>query len=281
MSIVRKAAITGWPVAHSRSPMVHGYWLKKYGLEGEYGRQAVDPDLAEKFYSDFSGSGLVGCNVTVPHKEIAAAACDELDDAAAAMGAANTLWLDGTGKLCGANTDGIGFLGNLDQLAPGWDSDAGTAIVLGAGGAARAIVWSLLSRNFKSVHIFNRTVSKAIALKEEFGTRTIAHPWDKLVDYLGQADLLVNTTSLGMTGKAALELDLSDLPKSALVTDIVYVPLKTDLLQQAEARGNRTVDGLGMLLHQAVPGFERWFGIRPEVDENLRSLILSDLEQDG
>lgn len=273
----RKAAITGHPVAHSRSPLVHGYWLKKHNISGSYGRIDVSPEEAETFYRNFQSSGLNGANVTVPHKEVAAAACDWLDDAAKAMGAANTLWLDETGRLCGANTDGFGFLGNLDQLAPGWDVSRESAVVLGAGGAARAIVWALLSRKFTTVHIVNRTLEKTVALVGEFGSGTIAHGWDKLGTVLGQADLLVNTTALGMTGKAPLEVDLAPLPETALVTDIVYAPLETDLLKQAARRGHQTVDGLGMLLHQAVPGFERWFGVRPEVDDDLRSLVLEDL----
>lgn len=273
----RKAAITGYPVDQSRSPLVHGYWLKKHGLDGEYGRVAVPPETAEDFFEGFKASGLIGANVTVPHKETAFAACDHLDEAAKAMGAANTLWLDEAGALCGANTDGLGFLGNLDQLAPGWDSTGGTAVVLGAGGAARAIIWALLSRGFTSVHIVNRTFEKAKVLEDQFGSKTKAHPWDNLGTLLGETDLLVNTTALGMAGKAPLDIDLGPLPKSALVTDIVYVPLETDLLKQAASRGNPTVDGLGMLLHQAVPGFERWFGVRPEVDDGLRALVLEDL----
>ena len=279
MSQLRKATVIGYPIEQSRSPLVHGYWLKKHGLDGEYGRLKLAPEDADKFFGSFASSGLVGANVTVPHKEVAFQACDWLDDAAKAMGATNTLWLDGAGRLCGANTDGLGFLGNLDQLAPGWDEDLETAVVLGAGGAARAIIWALLSRNIHSVYIVNRTFEKAQKLAEEFGSKTTAWSWDKLGTVLGKADILVNTTSLGMAGKAPLEIDLGPLPKTALVNDIVYVPLQTDLLKQAAARGNRTVDGLGMLLHQAVPGFERWFGVRPEVDEELRSLILKDLEE--
>ncbi len=277
----RKAAVTGHPVAHSRSPLIHGYWLQKHGLDGEYGRVDVPPEDANRFYGNFAASGLVGVNVTVPHKETAAAACDWLDDAAKAMGAANTLWLDDDGRLCGANTDGIGFLGNLDQLAPGWDDTPGTAVVLGAGGASRALIWALLSRKFTAVHIVNRTYEKASKLQAEFGPGTIAHAWDNLGTVLGKADLLVNATSLGMQGKAPLEIDLSPLPAHALVTDIVYAPLITDLLKQASERGHPTVDGLGMLLHQAVPGFERWFGVRPVVDEALRALIVSDLAGSG
>ena len=273
----KKSGVTGWPVAHSRSPLLQNHWLKKYDLEGEYGLYPVAPEDAEKFYRNFSATGLVGCNVTIPHKETAASACDFLDEAAQAMGAANTLWIDDAGKLHGANTDGIGFLGNLDQHAPGWDEKAQTAVVLGAGGAARAVVWSLLKRKFTSVYIFNRTLQKAQILRTQFGSATKALPWDKIVDYLEEADVLVNTTSLGMTGKPPLQLDLGSLSRHALVTDIVYSPLKTDLLAYAQARGNPIVDGLGMLLHQAVPGFEKWFGVKPEVDEELRRLVLKDL----
>lgn len=274
---IRQAAITGYPVAHSRSPLIHGYWLEKRGVKGEYGRVEVPPETAEEFYRNFRQSGLIGANVTVPHKEVAAAACDFLDDAARAMGAANTLWLDENGKLCGANTDGLGFLGNLDQQVPGWDKAEGTAVVLGAGGAARAIVWALLSRKFTRVHIVNRTLEKARILSDTFGSATIAHPWENLGTLLGDADALVNTTSLGMSGQAPLTIDLASLPKTALVTDIVYAPLQTDLLKKAAERGNPVADGLGMLLHQAVPGFERWFGVRPQVDDTLRTLLLKDL----
>lgn len=264
-------------MSHSRSPLIHGYWLEKHGIEGEYTRVDVPPETAERFYGNFAETGLIGANVTVPFKEIAARACDWLDDAAAAMGAANTLWLDGTGHLCGANTDGLGFVGNLDQLAPGWDNNPGTAVVLGAGGAARAIVWALISRNYTTVHIVNRTKEKAEKIVDEFGSGTVAHGWDKLGIILAQADVLVNTTSLGMTGKPPLELDLSSLPANALVNDIVYSPLQTDLLKQAAVRGNPTVDGIGMLLHQAAPAFERWFGERPVVTDELRTLALKDL----
>lgn len=274
---IRKAAVTGHPVKHSRSPLIHGYWLEKHGIQGEYGRVDVAPEQAADFYRNLQDSGLVGVNVTVPNKETAAAACDWLDETARTMGAANTLWLDESGRLCGANTDGMGFLGNLDHLATGWDRRPGSAIVLGAGGAARAIVWALLSRQFTAVHIVNRTVEKAQKIADEFGSRTFAHGWDKLGTLLGETDLLVNTTSLGMTGNPPLEIELANLSSHALVNDIVYSPLETDLLKKAAARGNPTVDGIGMLLHQAVPGFERWFGVRPEVTDELRTLVLKDL----
>ncbi|SDU41945.1 shikimate dehydrogenase [Stappia sp. ES.058] len=275
--MTRRAAITGYPVAHSRSPLIHGYWLKRHGLDGTYERIAVEPETAKAFYRGFAGSGLIGCNVTVPHKEVAAACCDTLDDAAQAMGAANTLWLGDGGRLIGANTDGLGFLGNLDQHAPGWAGRCDTALVLGAGGAARAIVWALASRGVEKVLVANRTLSKAEDLANRFASVATAVSWDYLADILGRSDLVVNTTSLGMDGQPPLDLDLSPLPVDALVTDIVYAPLITPLLQAARDRGNPTVDGLGMLLHQAVPGFERWFGVRPEVDDALRDLILADL----
>ncbi|MCR9055937.1 MAG: shikimate dehydrogenase [Roseibium album] len=276
-AVVKKAAVTGHPVAHSRSPLIHGYWLEQHGILGEYARIDVAPAAASDFYRNLRSAGLVGANVTVPNKEIAASACDWLDETARTMGAANTLWLDETGRLCGANTDGMGFLGNLDQLAPGWNRSQGTALVLGAGGAARAIVWALLSRDFTAVHVVNRTEEKARKICDEFGSKTFAHGWESLGTLLGKVDLLVNTTSLGMTGKQPLEIDLSNLPRHALVNDIVYSPLETDLLKQAAVQGNPTVDGIGMLLHQAVPGFERWFGVRPEVTDDLRALVLKDL----
>ena len=268
-----RAVVIGWPVDHARSPLIHRHWLKRYGLAGDYGRLAVAPEDAAAFFARFTEQGLVGANVTVPHKEAAHAACAELDPVAAATGAVNTLWLDG-GKLCGANTDAPGFLANLDDRAPGWDRDGGKTLVLGAGGAARAAVWGLVSRGFE-VRIVNRTLARAEDLAARFGAT--AFPWDTAEGLLADTRVLVNTTSLGMSGKGDLGLDLASLPGDALVTDIVYVPLETPLLAAARARGNPTVDGLGMLLHQAVPGFERWFGRRPEVTEELRRLILDDI----
>ncbi|MHC5655627.1 shikimate dehydrogenase [Stappia sp.] len=275
--MTRRVAITGSPVAHSRSPVIHRHWLAAHDIDGTYDRLEVAPETAADFYRDFAASGLVGCNVTVPNKEAAAASCDELDDAARAMGAVNTIWLDAEGRVMGANTDGLGFLGNLDQIVPGWDGEVAHATVLGAGGAARAVIWALLSRGVKTVAIVNRTRDKASALAERFGADSIAMGWDQLGEILGKTDLLVNTTSLGMHGQPPLQIDLSPLSKTAIVNDIVYVPLETPLLAAARARGNRVVDGLGMLLHQAVPGFERWFGVRPRVTEDLRAALLADL----
>ncbi|KZK97183.1 shikimate dehydrogenase [Pseudovibrio sp. Ad26] len=274
---MRNAAVTGHPIGHSKSPLIHGYWLKQHGIEGSYIAQDVPPETAESFYSALAEHGFVGCNVTIPNKEHAYKSAEKLDDAAKMIGAVNTLWLDDAGVLNGSNTDGLGFLGNLDQMLPNWDNNGNKAVVLGAGGASRAIIWALLSREYTEVYIANRTLEKAQKLADHFGPNTIAIEWDSLGEKLGEADFLVNTTSLGMSGQPELNIDLDNLSKSAVVTDIVYSPLQTKLLRDAAQRGNPTVDGLGMLLHQAVPGFEKWFGVRPEVTDELREMILREM----
>lgn len=270
-----RAFVVGWPIGQSRSPLIHGHWLKLHGLPGSYERLAVPPEEIERFLERLPSSGFVGGNVTVPHKEIAFRIATEKDDVALAMGAVNTLWIDG-GRICATNTDAPGFLANLDDRAGGWDANPSVAVVLGAGGAARAVVWGLLRRGF-TVRIVNRTLARAEDLAARFGHGSSAHGFDELPKLLAEASLLVNTTSLGMAGKDDLVLDLAPLRADALVTDIVYVPLVTPLLAAAVARGHRTVDGLGMLLHQAVGGFERWFGVRPTVTEELRALVLADI----
>jgi shikimate dehydrogenase len=268
------ACIIGWPVTHSRSPAIHRYWLKQLGIAGDYVIQPVEPGSIDMFLRDFVASGTyVGGNVTVPYKEDAFAAVDEMDAAARAIGAVNTLWID-DGKLIGGNTDGLGFLCNLDEAVENWDKDPRAAMVLGAGGAARAVVFALLERGFAPVHLVNRTLERAEALAERFGEAVRPAGWEKAERLLGEANILVNTTTLGMKGSPSLELDLGALPDDAVVTDLVYVPLVTPLLAAAEARRLRTADGLGMLLHQAVPGFERWFGKRPSVSPALRAAIL-------
>jgi shikimate dehydrogenase len=272
----RRACVVGWPIAHSRSPLIHGHWLARHGIPGSYERVAVPPDEAPRFFADFARSGFVGGNVTVPHKEAALAACVRVEPAARAIGAVNTLWIE-QGELCGTNTDAIGFLANLDESAKGWDRIPGPAVILGAGGAARAIAWGLIGRGF-TVRLVNRTLSRAEDLALRFGSGTTAHGWDALPGLLPDCRLLVNTTSLGMSGKGDLAIDLTPLRGDAVVTDAVYVPLETPLLAAARARGLTVVDGLGMLLHQAVPGFERWFGVRPTVTPELRALILADIE---
>jgi shikimate dehydrogenase len=273
---VPTACIIGWPVAHSRSPAIHRYWLKELGIAGDYVRQPVEPEKIAAYLSAFADSGYVGGNVTVPHKEAAFVAVVEADDAARAIGAVNTLWL-ADGRLLGANTDAFGFLANLDETAPGWDRHGGAAVVLGAGGAARAVIWALLKRGFAPIRLVNRTLSRAETLAGRFGGEVEATDWRDLPKALAGAALLVNTTSLGMSNNPPLEIDLVPLSADALVTDIVYVPLETPLLAAARARGLAAVDGLGMLLHQAAPGFERWFGRRPTVSAGLRAAVLQTM----
>lgn len=271
---IPRAAVIGWPVTHSRSPLIHGHWLKSLGIAGSYDRVGVPVEEAEAFFADFRSTGLVGANVTLPHKIIAVAACDAFSDAARAIGAVNTLWWEG-GGLVGDNTDGYGFLANLDQRLPGWSESGGTALVLGAGGAARAVIYGLSRRGFQVV-VANRTAARAAELAAHFPG---VEAWDWAAAMAPGADVacVVNTTSLGMAGNPDLPIALAGLGSDALVTDIVYTPIQTALLKQADDAGLRTVDGLGMLLHQAAPGFERWFGVRPEVTGELRALVLDNI----
>lgn len=271
----RAACVIGWPVKHSRSPLIHGYWLKQYGIDGEYRREAVEPRAFGDFIASLAARRYVGANVTLPHKEAALRLSDP-DARARAVGAANTLWFEG-GRLRSTNTDVEGFVRNLDASAPGWDEGLRTAVVLGAGGSARAILYGLLERGVERILLINRTQDKAAALASAFGGRVEARAWSTLADALPEARLLVNTTSLGMTGQPPLEIDLSQMPKRAAVADIVYAPLVTPLLAQAHAIGLRTADGLGMLVHQAVRGFSLWFGLTPEVTPELRALVEADL----
>jgi shikimate dehydrogenase len=270
----RAACLIGWPAAHSRSPLIHHYWLRTLGIEGGYSIEAVPPEGFAEFVSQLSAHGFVGANVTIPHKE-RVLALSRPDARARAVGAANTLWYDG-GELRATNTDIEGFLNNLDAAAPGWDA-AEEALVLGAGGSSRAVVFGLIERGIKHVHLANRTIDRARALADQFGAGVDPVAWDAIGDRLPAAGLLVNTTSLGMHGQPPLEIDVSRLPSQAVVADLVYVPLETALLGAARARGLRTADGLGMLLHQAVRGFELWFGQRPQVTPELRALVEADL----
>jgi len=270
----RAACLIGWPAAHSRSPLIHHYWLRTLGIEGGYSIEAVPPEGFAEFVSQLSAHGFVGANVTIPHKE-RVLALSRPDARARAVGAANTLWYDG-GELRATNTDIEGFLNNLDAAAPGWDA-AEEALVLGAGGSSRAVVFGLIERGIKHVHLANRTIDRARALADQFGAGVDPVAWDAIGDRLPDAGLLVNTTSLGMHGQPPLEIDVSRLPSQAVVADLVYVPLETALLGAARARGLRTADGLGMLLHQAVRGFELWFGQRPQVTPELRALVEADL----
>jgi len=270
----RAACIIGWPIDHSRSPLIHNYWLKHYRIAGDYRREAVRPEEFRAFVQLLASRGYAGANVTVPHKE-AALAWSQPDDRARAVGAANTLWLDGV--LRSTNTDVEGFLDSLDACAPGWDRNLDKAVVLGAGGAARAVIYALIERGVGRAVVVNRTQRRAEELRERFGARVHPARWDERNAALDNAALLVNATTLGLHGQPELALDIGLLPGHAIVADLVYVPLVTPLLRAAKARGNRTADGLGMLMHQAVRGFLLWFGKRPEVTAELRALLEADL----
>lgn len=272
----RVAGVIGWPVGHSLSPVLHGHWLAEYGVDGAYVPLAVRPEHGAAAMQALPALGFAGANVTVPHKETALSVCERLSDAAKRIGAVNTLVVAEDGTLEGDNTDAFGFLANLEENAPGgFDAAEGPVVVLGAGGAARAVLAALIDAGAPEVRLLNRTASRAETLADEFGRRVFVEPWERRGAVLADTALLVNTTSLGMTGHAPLEIALAALPVASLVTDLVYAPLRTPLLEAAAARGNPTVDGLGMLLHQARPGFERWFGRRPEVTPELRAAVLA------
>ncbi|MEQ8298782.1 MAG: shikimate dehydrogenase [Nitratireductor sp.] len=273
----RRAFVCGWPVAHSRSPLIHRYWLAEHDIDGSYDAVAVDPAGFDDFVGGLLEAGWAGGNVTIPHKERAVALAERRDAAAERIGAANTLWFE-NGRLHAANTDWSGFAANLDQGAPGW-REGERAVVLGAGGAARAVIHALQIAGYRHIAIVNRTVERAQALAARFGDGVGVAPLENLGGLLADCDLLVNTTSLGMDGAPGHAFDLDRLGDRTIVTDIVYVPLVTPLLAQAAARGCVTVDGLGMLLHQAVPGFEAWFGVRPQVTDALRALVVADMEK--
>ena len=263
------------PVAHSRSPRLHGHWLRRYGIEGHYIPMPVMPEHLAEALRALPRLGFVGINVTLPHKEAVLTLADAVTDRAALIGAANTLIFRPDGKIHADNTDGYGFIANLRQNAPDWNPDAGPAAVIGAGGAARAVVASLLDSGVKELRITNRTRIRSEQIKAEFGARLVVYDWAQAGTMLDGAATVVNATSMGMVGKPPLQVPLDALAPGTLVTDLVYTPLVTPLLAEAQARGCEVVDGLGMLLHQAAPGFERWFGIRPEVDEDLRAAVLA------
>ena len=275
-SCAPRAGVAGWPVEHSRSPTIHRYWLDELGIAGTYEKFAIPPGAFRAFADTIGQGGLVGANVTVPHKEAAFSACDRRTPVAEALGAVNTLWRQ-DGRLMGDNTDVAGFLANMDESASGWAEQRRLAVVIGAGGAARAIVYGLISRGFELITVVNRTQERAEALTAHFGGPARAAPWADLSAKLAEADLLVNASSLGMVGQPPLAVDLSALPGRAVVADAVYVPLRTPLIEAARARGLRTVEGLGMLLHQAAPAFARWFGREPKVTPGLRALVEAEV----
>lgn len=273
-----RAVVIGWPIEHSRSPIIHRYWLETMNIKGSYDKRAVAPQDLAGFFDALREGEFAGANVTLPHKTAALELSDERDRAAAKIGAANTLVVVDR-QVIARNTDGEGFIRNLNAGAPGWREVPGPAVVLGAGGAARAVVWSLLDRGVEEIRVVNRTSSRAELLADGFGPRVQSADWRDLGAAFASAGLLINTTSLGMAGAPPLNIPLTDLPVAATVCDIVYAPLTTALLRNARQRGNRVVDGLGMLLHQAAPGFAAWFGAAPQVTPELRALVVADIER--
>ena len=270
------AGVIGFPVAHSKSPRLHGYWLQRYGIKGHYLPMEVAPDDLETVVRALPKAGFVGCNITIPHKEAVLALADIVTDRAALIGAANTLIFRRDGRIHADNTDGYGFTANLRQNAPQWQPASGPAAVIGAGGATRAIIASLLEVGVPEIRLSNRTKARAEALRTEFGAKVIVQDWSQAGNMMDGAMTVVNTSSLGMVGKPEFRVPLDALSPRAVVTDLVYAPLRTRLLIEAEANGCTVVDGLGMLLHQAVPGFERWFGKKPEVDQATRDAVLAE-----
>lgn len=277
MSGPAKACVIGWPVEHSRSPAIYRYWLRRYGIEGSYDKIAVAPDDLSAALERLGREGYAGFNATLPHKEAVLALADEADELAMAVGAANTLWFE-DGRLLATNTDVYGFITHLSASAPQWRETAQPVAVLGAGGAARAVLKGLIDEGVTDIRLLNRTRARAQELADRLGAAVRVDDWDSRAAAIEGCGLLVNTTTLGMAGAPPLDIDLQGLAGPAIVADIVYAPLETDLLRQAGKRGLTAVDGLGMLLHQAAPGFEKWFGRRPQVDQDLRDHILADLK---
>lgn len=273
---MKRACVVGWPIAHSRSPLIHSYWLKLYGIDGVYTREPVGSDDLPRFIGSLGERGFAGCNVTVPHKEAAFALAAIRDSSARAVAAANTLWIE-DGKLACANTDTYGFMTNLTVCAPQWANSDGPIAVLGSGGSARAVVHGFLEAGRQDIRIYNRSLLRAQNLARHFGSDVSAHTWVERNDGLESAALIVNTTTLGMNQLGDPDIDFQRAAKSCVAADLVYAPLKTSFLKAAEAHGLSTVGGLGMLLHQAVPGFEKWFGVRPEVTAELVTLVEDDV----
>jgi shikimate dehydrogenase len=275
--MTKRAFVIGDPVSHSRSPKIHGHWLSRYGIAGSYEAIHVKQADVGAFLSSMAENSFVGGNVTVPHKEAAFEHAAVRDETCEEIGAVNTVWLE-DGRLHGANTDSFGFAQNLDEGALGWDR-AGAALVIGAGGASRAVIHALKARGISDIRVANRSLERACELQAVFGPTVSAHGLEALSELAEGAGLVVNTTSLGMKGEGQITLDMAQVPKEALVTDIVYVPLETPFLKAARLAGLRTIDGLGMLLHQARPGFEKWFGVLPDVTPELRQLVIADMER--
>lgn len=275
MADIARAFVCGHPIKHSKSPAIHGYWLRKYGLDGSYERIDVKPEKLGVFLDRMKSSGFVGGNATIPHKEAVFGYVSHKDEAALAIGAANTLWFEND-ELVAGNTDAYGFSANLDDQIPQW-RNAKRAMIFGAGGASRAIVYALLDAGIEHIDLVNRTLERAVGLAEDFGPKVKPMNWQTAASAIELADLLVNSTSLGMEGQPDFPSILGRAGPEALAADIVYIPLETPFLRMAKKRGLKTSDGLGMLLHQAVPGFEKWFGIKPDVDQELREYVLAEI----
>ena len=273
---MKRACVIGWPIAHSRSPLIHGFWLRQYGIDGTYSKKAVKAEDLANFLSSLRARGFEGCNVTVPHKEAAFSAAVKRQPSAIAVGAANTLWFENDELTC-ANTDTYGFMANLENRAPDWRNNTGPIVVLGAGGSARAVVHGFLEDGRTDIRVFNRSLERGEELAKHFGARVMAWPWALRQDHVPEAAVIVNATTLGMNGAGSPGIDFSRARKGAVAADLVYVPLATEFLKSAGAHDLVAVDGLGMLLHQAVPGFEKWFGVRPEVTPELYDLVAKDI----
>jgi shikimate dehydrogenase len=273
---MKKTCVIGWPIEHSRSPLIHNYWMNHHGIASFYERKPVEPSHLHEFVRGLPGSDYLGCNVTLPHKKAVLSFLDEVDERTHKIGAVNTISVRG-GRLIGTNTDGEGFLNNLKQSGIALNYKTLDAVILGAGGAALAVIAALLEKNVRRIRLINRTMERALAIRETFGERVEPVPWARQPEVMSDCGLLVNSTSLGMHGQPALAIDLRGLPQTSVVTDLVYVPLETDLLAEARRRGNPVVGGLGMLIHQAVKGFELWYGVRPEVTPELYDIVARDI----
>lgn len=276
---MKKACVIGWPIAHSRSPLIHNYWLKQFSIDGSYERIPVEPRTLAEFFARIRGGEIAGCNVTSPHKEAVAPFLDRLLPQAADTGSVNTIYWD-KGELVGTSTDGEGFANSVASHLPGFSWQGKKVLVLGAGGSARAIIAGLLPRGARSIAIWNRTEARAHDLSQHFGSRTNTVTWDHITDAAEASDVIINTTTAGLAGASPLVFPFARIPKGKVIADIVYVPLLTDFLKDAKAAGHSIVPGLGMLLHQAVPGFEKWFGRRPEVTAELYDLVARDIARD-
>lgn len=274
---MKRACVIGWPIEHSRSPLIHGYWLKKYGINGSYTKEAVKPEEVATFLRSLEARGLEGCNVTFPLKEAAFAVAEFKEPSALAVSAANTIWREG-GRIACANTDTYGFMRHLELSAANWKTRDRPILVLGAGGAARGIIYGVLQAGAERIHVVNRSRARSDQLAHDFGRKVTSHDWDTRNAFVRDAGLIVNATTLGLKGAGDPGIDFGPAQSDAIAVDIVYVPLETEFLAAARAHGLTAVDGLGMLLHQAVPGFEKWFGVRPEVTAELRTLIAADIE---